>query len=193
MGTDGAASAGGPSPIGLSADCLGWARTAHYLAAVADDGDLQLRSEAGAPTRYFVRRRGADRLELTEAVDQDAERPVLFVAEVDVLEHYLVGLFADDIREDLDLPQLELGWSTEDLADGYELSDMVRGYRTLKRTSGGPIAAAPDPTLSLLALVPLSHYLQWPIPDLKRSFLNPAGKPLLRAGRYAPRTGPRRR
>ncbi len=152
-----------------------------------------MRSEAGAPTRYFVRRRGADRLELTEAVDQDAERPVLFVADVDVLERYLVGLFADDIREDLDLPQLELGWSEEDLADGYELSDMVRGYRTLRRTAGGPIAAAPDPMLSLLALVPLSHYLQWPIPDLKRSFLNPAGKPLLQAGQYARPTDPRRR
>lgn len=177
-------------PLALSADCLGWARTAHYLASVVDDdGDVELRSEAGAPTRYSVRRRGADRLELTEAVDADAERPVLFVAEVDVLERYLVGLFADDIREDLDLPQLELNWRAEDLADGYELSEMVRGYRTLKRAAGGrPVAAAPDPTLSLLALVPLSHYLQWPISDLKRSFLNPAGKPLLRAGRYARRT-----
>lgn len=191
MGTDGGAAAHGPNPIGLSADCLGWARTAHYLTAVADDGDLQLRSEAGAPTRYFVRRRGADRFELTEAVDHDAEHPVLFVADVHVLERYLVGLFADDIREDLDLPQLELSWSAEDLADGYELSDMVRGYRTLRRTAGGPIAAAPDPTLSLLALVPLSHYLQWPIPDLKRSFLNPAGKPLLRAGHYARSSDPR--
>jgi Immunity protein 61 len=130
---------------------LGWARTAHYLASVVDDdGDVELRSEAGAPTRYSVRRRGADRLELTEAVDADAERPVLFVAEVDVLERYLVGLFADDIREDLDLPQLELNWRAED-----ELSEMVRGYRTLKRAAGGrPVAAAPDPTLSLLALFP---------------------------------------
>jgi hypothetical protein len=36
-------------------------------------------------------------------------------------------------------------------------------------------------------LVPLSHYLQWSISDLKRSFLNPAGLPLLRHGRYASR------
>jgi len=41
--------------------------------------------------------------------------------------------------------------------------------------------------LSLLALEPLSHYLQWSISDLKRSFLNPAGLPLLRHGRYASR------
>ena len=55
-----------------AADCLGWARTAHYITAVADDGDVQLRSESGAPTRYFIRRRGADRLELNQADDDDA-------------------------------------------------------------------------------------------------------------------------
>lgn len=136
MGTHRRLVSNAQDPIGVSAECLGWARTAHYLAAVADDGGMQLRSEAGAPTRYFVRRRGADRLELTEAVDQDAERLVLFVAEVDVLERYLVGLFADDIREELDLPMLELGWRPEDLAEGYELSEMVRGYRLRGRSLG---------------------------------------------------------
>jgi hypothetical protein len=94
-------------------------------------------------------------------------------------------LFADDIREDLDLPLLDLPWGRGDLADGFELTDMVRGYRTLKRSGGGPIAAAPDPMLSLIALMPLSHYLGWAIADLKRSFLSPAGAPLLRHGRYA--------
>ncbi len=166
------------APITLSTECLGWARTAHYVTAIADDGDVQLRSESGAPTRYFIRRRGADRLELTQADDGDAEHPLLFVAEVEVLEWFLVGLFADDIREDLDLPLLDLPWERDDLADGFELTDMVRGYRTLKRAGGGPLAAAPDPTLSLIALVPLSHYLRWAIPDLKRSFLSPAGVPL---------------
>jgi len=173
------------APIALSADCLGWARTAHYITAVADDGDVQLRSESGAPTRYFIRRRGADRLELTQADDDDAEHPLLFVAEVEVLERYLVGLFADDIREDLDLPLLDLPWEPGDLAEGFELTDMVRVYRTLERAGGGPLAAAPDSTLSLIALVPLSHYLGWTIADLKRSFLSPTGAPLLRLGRYA--------
>jgi hypothetical protein len=129
-----------------------------------DDGEILLRSEAGAPSRYFIRRRGDDRLELTESDPDggDSEHPLLLVADSDVLERYLVALFADDIREDLDLPLLELGWRREDLADGYELSEMVRGYRTLKRATGGPVAAAPDPTLSVLALVPLSHYLRGP-------------------------------
>ena len=94
-------------------------------------------------------------------------------------------LFADDIREDLDLPLLDLPWEPGDLAEGFELTDMVRGYRTLERAGGGPLAAAPDSTLSLIALVPLSHYLGWTIADLKRSFLSPTGAPLLRLGRYA--------
>jgi hypothetical protein len=172
-------------PIGLSAECIGWARTAHYVSAVADDGDVQLRSELGAPSRYFIRRRGAERRALTEADDGDEERPLLFVAEVKVLERYLIGLFADDIREDLDLGLLRLRCEREDLAQGFDLTDMVRGYRTLTDAGGTPVAAAPDPTLSLLTLVPLSHYLRWTIPDLKRSFLSPTGLPLLRDGRYA--------
>ena len=61
---------------------------------------------------------------------------------------------------------------------------MVRGYRTLTRTGRGPVAAAPDPTLSLLALVLLSHFLGWTIPDLKRSFLSPAGRSPSWQGRY---------
>jgi hypothetical protein len=66
------------------------------------------------------------------------------------------------------------------------LTDMVRNYRTLTRTGSGPVAAAPDPTMSLLTLVPLSHFLSWSIAELKRAFLAPDGAPLLRHGRYAP-------
>ncbi|MFW0154066.1 Imm61 family immunity protein [Mycobacterium sp. smrl_JER01] len=153
----------------------------------AENGDLQFRSEVGAPTRYFVRRRGSDRFELTQSFDGDAEQLLLFVAEVAVLGQYLVGLFADDIREDLDLPFLELRYTAADLAAGYRLSEMVRGYRTLTQSDGRPVAAAPDPVLSLLALVPLSHLLGWPVADLKRSFLSPSGAPLIRNGRYAVR------
>jgi hypothetical protein len=173
-------------PIALSAECVGWARTAHYVTTVAEDGDVQLRSEAGAPTRYFIRRRGTNRLELTQ-VDDDAEHPLLFVADTAVLEKHLIGLFADDVREDLELPLLDMDWTVDAVAKGYEVSKMERGYRTLKRVGGGPVAAAPDPTLSLLALVPLSHFLQWSVADLKRSFLSPTGSPLLRHDGYAAR------
>jgi hypothetical protein len=63
------------------------------VSTVADDGDVQLRSESGGLTRYFIRRRGVERLELTQADDGGDEHPLLFVAEVDVLERYLVGMF----------------------------------------------------------------------------------------------------
>lgn len=179
-----------PTPT-LSADCLGWALTANYAVTTADDGDVLLRSETDPATRYFIRRRGSDRLELTQADDEDAggERPLLFVARIEVLERHLLGLFADDIRDDLGLPFLTLPFSAEAIAEGFELSDMVRGYRTLTRIGHGPVAAAPDPTLSLVTLVPLSHLLLWPLPDLKSSLLSETGAPLVHAGHYAPRPG----
>jgi hypothetical protein len=62
---------------------------------------------------------------------------------------------------------------------------MVRGYRTLSRTGAGPVAAAPDPTLSLQALVPLSHFLGYDLAALKRSFLSHDGDPLLFGSRYS--------
>ncbi len=163
---------------------VGWARSARYVTTTDVRGDIQLRSEAGVSTRYYVRRRGADRLELTQTDESDVEEPLLFVADIEVLERYLLGLFADDIRDDLELPFLELPYSPEDLAPGFELSGMARGYRTLSRPGRGPVAAAPDPTLSLLALVPLSHLLGWSIVDLRQAFLNGVGSPLLLNGRY---------
>lgn len=170
----------------LGEDCLGWVRAAGFYPVIADDGDVHLRSQKQPSTGYFIRRRGLERFELTQD-DEDARsgRGLLFVAEVDVLEHYLVGHFADDIREDLDLPLLEQPWRSADLADGYDLTAAERGYRTLRRVGGVPVAAAPDDSLSLLALVPLSHYLGWSIRDLKQSFLSPAGSPLMRQGRYS--------
>lgn len=78
-----------PDPF-LSDDVRGWARTAHYT--VSEDGEIQLRSEASAPTRYYIRRRGPDRLELTQADDGDTEQPVLFVADIAVLDRCLVGI-----------------------------------------------------------------------------------------------------
>lgn len=169
----------------LSSECVGWARAAGYSYSVEDEGAV-LRCDTG-PTRYFIRRRGPDRLELTVLSDGEAEQPVLFVSSVEVLERYLFGMFGDGIREDLGLSQLDLPWRREDLASGYALSDdMVRGYRTLSRTGVGPVAAVPDPTLSLLALVPLSHFLGYNLAALKQSFLSHDGAPLLRGSRYAP-------
>jgi hypothetical protein len=43
----------------LSTEVLDWARTAHYVAAIADEGDLQLRLEVGARRHYFIPRRGS--------------------------------------------------------------------------------------------------------------------------------------
>jgi hypothetical protein len=77
---------------------------------------LILRHDGGAPVRYFIRHRGA-RLELRQASDDgDDERIVLFAADETVLSVFLYGMFGDDIRDDLDLPFLELPWAITDLA-----------------------------------------------------------------------------
>ncbi|KAB7757432.1 hypothetical protein [Mycolicibacterium phlei] len=55
-------------------------------------------------------------------------QPLLFVADIAVLERYLMSLFADDIREDLDLDFLELSWTAADLAE-------LRGIASDERVS----------------------------------------------------------
>lgn len=173
-------------PPEIHADCVAWARTAGFRCETDESTDtLILRHDGGAPVRYFIRHRGA-RLQLRQASDDGDERIVLFAADETVLSVFLYGMFGDDIRDDLDLPFLELPWAITDLAHGYTLSDMTRGYRILSRVGAGPLAAAPDATLSLLTLVPLSQLLSLPSVDaLRRSFLSEAGTPLLVDGRYA--------
>lgn len=178
--------AGVTSPLIVSAETRAWAQTANYAMTEAEDGTVVFRSETDSSARYFIRRRGVDRLQLSQSDEDDGERPVLFVAQAEVLERCLLALFADDLREDLNLPFLPLPWTVDQLAPGFTISDTVRGWRTLIRTGHGSIGAAPDPTLSLVTLVPLSHLLLWPAAAVKASFLHETGEPLLHNGGYAP-------
>lgn len=176
----------------LSPDCLGWARAAGYGCSTDDSTEtLVLQSQMGPPTRYHIRQ-VRDRLRLTTQTEDDTEeRAMLFAADREVLERFLYGVFGDDIRDDLGLPYLELPWTAEALAPGYTLGEMDRGYRTLRRGSV-PLAAAPDPTLSLLALVPLSHFLGMTAAALRAAFLAENGAPLLTGGAYSTGEPPRR-
>ena len=176
----------------LSPDCIGWARAAGYGCTTDDSTEtVVLRSQMGPPTRYYIRQ-VRDRLRLTtQAEDDTEERPMLFAADREVLERFLYGVFGDDIRDDLGLPYLELPWSADDLAAGYTLGEVERGYRTLRR-GGVPLAAAPDATLSLLALVPLSHFLGMTAEALRAAFLAENGAPLLTGGAYSTGIPPRR-
>ncbi len=90
-------------------------------------------------------------------------------------------ILGDAIREDLDLDYLELPWASELVAPGFTLGTFTRGYRTLSRADGRPVAAARDETLSLVKLVPLSHFMLMDLETLKRAFLSPTGAPLLAA------------
>lgn len=169
----------------LSAACTGWAATARYDVHL-EDGATVLRPQDRERGTYRIRARGAGaRVELTETEpDSDIEEPILFAAEIAVLERYVFGILGDDIRDDLALDELRLPWTTKDVAPGYVLSGMDRGWRTLSRRGSGPIAASRDETLSLVRLVPLSQFLTLTVDEVKRSFLHEAGRPLLVDGRY---------
>lgn len=177
-----------PAPT-LSSTCTGWARTAGFT--VSTDADTTLLRPADHGTSwYHIRDRGQGRVELTEVDPNGVEHSDLYAAGMDTLERYLIGLLGDFLREDLDLPYLDMPWTAESVAPGYTLGPITRGFRTLSRADGSPAAAARDETLSLVKLVPLSHFMALDLETLKRAFINPAGAPLLTAdGRY--RTSPR--
>jgi len=107
-------------------------------------------------------------------------------ASTEVLERYLLGLFGDVIRDQKGLPVLRTPWGVDDLADGYALSDISGdGYRTLSAADSTPLARSRDKTMSLLDLVPLSHYLQISVRDLEESYLSASGAPLLSGDQYS--------
>ena len=103
------------------------------------------------------------------------------ISPAEVLECYLFGIFGDDIRESLGLPFLQLPWHADNLADGFELSEMARGYRTLTPTGAGPRRPRRDAELGHVgasATIPSTGCA----PALKRSFLSRNGSPLLTDG-----------
>jgi Immunity protein 61 len=175
------------SPL-LSADLIAWAQAAGYT-HTGDEHTVELRPLNGANTRYHIRSHSDRRLVLTRTepdADHD-EHTVLLIATPKVVEHHMYSLFGDDIRDDLDLPYLQLAWAADDLAPGYTLTTDGDGLQVLVHHRLGAVAAAPDPTLGMLTLVPLSRLLGHSAADLRRAFMAEDGAPLLSNGYYATR------
>lgn len=149
-----------------------------------EDGDTVLRSHDRDRGEYRICRRPGDRIAVVEVDSDDQAQEVLFAADMAVVERFVIGLLGDDIRDDLELDYLQMPWGQDDLAPGFTLSNMVGGYRTLRRTNGDPVAASRDENMSLVRLVPLSQFLNLSVPDLRASFLDAAGAPLLDGSQY---------
>ena len=85
----------------ISEECLGWARLAGFEHRSDDTaGIVVLWSATGS--RYCIRQRGRGRLELSHADGGDDPHPILFAASMEILEYHLVGMFGDDVREEVD-------------------------------------------------------------------------------------------
>ncbi|WP_238407194.1 MULTISPECIES: Imm61 family immunity protein [unclassified Mycolicibacterium] len=149
------------------------------------DGETVLRARGRG--EYRIQLRPSNRIALLEIDDDGGEHEVLFASDLTVIERFLVGVLGDDVRDDLELDYLPIPWRKTDLAHGFELSGMVRGYRTLSRVGAGPVAASRDETLSLVRLVPLSQFLTITFDELKQSFLHADGAPLLDGQHYSHR------
>nr|WP_240163623.1 Imm61 family immunity protein [Mycolicibacterium sphagni] len=147
-------------------------------------GNTVLRSHDRNRGEYRICRRTGDRVGVVEVDVDDVAQEVLFAADMTVVERFLIGVLGDDIRDDLELPYLQLPFQPEDLAPGFELSEMAGGYRTLRRTNGGPVAASRDEIMSLVRLVPLSQFLTLTVAELRASILDSEGAPLVDCGRY---------
>jgi hypothetical protein len=167
----------------LSDQCSGWAHTARYD-VVVDGGDTVLRSHDRSRGEYRICSRPGDRIALVEVDADDIAQEVLFASDMTVVERFVIGILGDDIRDDLELEYLQMPWQRDDLAPGFQLSDMVGGYRTLSRINSGPVAASRDPDMSLARLIPLSQFLMLSVAELRASFLAVDGAPLLHGGRY---------
>lgn len=172
------------APPQLSAACIGWAKTARYETR-RDGGVTILQPEDRDRGTYRIRwRNPGQRVEITEIDAEDNEEELVYAANIVVAERFLFGLLGDELRDDLDLTYLELPTRARDIAPEYHIGDMYRGYRTLTHHSRGPVAASRDDTLSLVRLVPLSHFLSYTVDELKMSYLSDSGYPLLTDGRY---------
>ncbi|AGB27014.1 hypothetical protein Mycsm_06911 (plasmid) [Mycobacterium sp. JS623] len=171
-------------PPQLGNECLAWAKVAGYRCEV-DAASARLVPVSGEGTRYMIEWR-RDRLRLSEYLPgaTDSDEVVMYAATVPVLETFLMGVLGDDVRDTLALPFLELPWSADQLAEGFELTTSRPGSLTLVRSGHGPLAGAGAGVEGLVKLVPLSHLLRWDLASVKASFLDPGGQPLLAAGRY---------
>ena len=120
---------GDPGPVKLSAACAGWIQLAGYTSDIEGDV-LHLRGGPHADSWYQIRRRPDRRIELLECTAgalRDEEELLLFARDISVVERHVLAIFGDTIRDDLDLPYLELGWQTDELAEPRGIASDERG------------------------------------------------------------------
>jgi Immunity protein 61 len=169
-----------------SSELVDWAARAGYALTLSQASNAAVFwSDPGGEIRYYCRLQDHQKECLTRSDRDGPEKFVLLAAAGGVLERFLIARFGNVIRDLLGLDVLRAPWSANQVADGCVLTDLDDdGYRSLI-ADGSKVATAREGTLSLLALVPLSHYMRMSTADLIASFLDAKGAPLLVNGAYS--------
>jgi hypothetical protein len=93
-----------------------------------------------------------------------------------LIEKYLYGYFGGSVRSSRKLPAIRVPVQLDELRPGYSIDSMVfagRERHTLVNPVGEVVAIA-----GIEDLVELSHYLDSTLDLIKKSYLDPEGKPL---------------
>lgn len=99
----------------------------------------------------------------------------------DVIERWFIVRTGDMYRSYNHLPQILLPCAEDEVKSGYEIVRLAQWSATLKWTHSGeqlPMNMNFDGT-RCLEVVKYSHVADLPMRDLARSYLNPAGLPLM--------------
>ncbi|ADG99275.1 conserved hypothetical protein [Segniliparus rotundus DSM 44985] len=164
----------------ISAELTEWAKLGNWSLTPCNDSGEAIFWNTGGEIRLYIKAREDGWVFLSRADRAEHERQFLISsASMQVLERYLWGFFAIDIRGVRDLGDLKLPFKLEDIAPGYKL---IEGdspeERILLDPQQNPIAKTGDDITDIGKLVKVSRYLSVPLEALQASFLSPDGKPL---------------
>src|ERR1700743_786626 len=162
-----------------------WAYRAGYETTPASEtGDQRaILWNRGGEVRYFVGVDYGDWVVVTESDQMSEERFYLASRSLQVIERHFFGRFGELIRRRLDLAELDLPDSEQEVRGDLSITTVDfagRERRALVDSAGQVIAASSGDSLTAVwRLAELSAYLTATVPEIKQSFEDPGGRPLV--------------
>ena len=170
--------------IEISDELREWAYRAGYETTPASEtGDQRaILWNRGGEVRYFVGVDYGDWVVVTESDQMSEERFYLASRSLQVIERHFFGRFGELIRRRLDLAELDLPDSEQEVRGDLSITTVDfagRERRALVDSAGQVIATSSGDSLTAVwRLAELSAYLTATVPEIKQSFEDPGGRPL---------------